>query len=52
MELADNNPTGLVFDDEYYKEVIDRYGYNAFDFKPIDFDISHLNKEALNQRWL
>ena len=52
MELADNNPTGLVFDDEYYKEVIDRYGYNAFDFKPIDFDISHLDKGALNQRWL
>lgn len=42
----------VIFDDEYYKETIQKYGYNDFDFKPIDFDISHLKKDALNQRWL
>lgn len=50
--MPENTPSDLVFNDEYYKEVIDKYGYNAFDFKPIDFDISHLDKKALNQRWL
>lgn len=44
--------SNIVFNDDYYKETIQKFGYNAFDFKPIDFDISHLTKEALNQRWL
>lgn len=42
----------VVFNDSYYRETIKKYGYSAFDFKPIDFDISHLKKDALNQRWL
>lgn len=42
----------VVFDDTYYRETIKKYGYNSFDFKPINFEISHLKKEDLNQRWL
>ena len=42
----------LKFDDEYYKEVIKKYNYNAMDFKPIDFDLKSIDKEILKEKWL
>ncbi len=42
----------VKFDDEYYKEVIRKYNYNAMDFKPIDFDLKSISKEVMKEKWL
>lgn len=42
----------VKFDDEYYKEVINKYNYNAMDFKPIDFDLKNISSDILKEKWL
>ncbi|MDD2637257.1 MAG: hypothetical protein PHW82_17355, partial [Bacteroidales bacterium] len=42
----------LKFNDEYYNQVIEKHGYNAMDFKPIDFDLKGITKDVLQQKWL
>ena len=42
----------IKFDDEYYKSVINKYGYNAMDFKPIDFSLSNISSDVMKEKWL
>ena len=42
----------VKFDEEYYKKTIEKYKYNAMDFKPIDFDLSTISKEVMKEKWL
>lgn len=42
----------IKFDDEYYRNVIKKYGYNAMDFKPIDFSLSSISSDVMKQKWL
>jgi tryptophanyl-tRNA synthetase len=40
------------FDAEYYKTVIERFGYDALEFAPVDFAIGSLDAELAQRRWL
>lgn len=42
----------VKFDDEYYKKTIEKYNYNAMDFKPIDFDLNTISKDVMKEKWL
>ncbi len=42
----------VKFDDEYYKKIIEKYNYNAMDFKPIDFDLNTISKDVMKEKWL
>lgn len=42
----------IKFDDEYYTSVINKYGYNAMDFKPIDFSLSNISSDVMKEKWL
>lgn len=42
----------IKFDDEYYKETIKKYHYNAMDFKPIDFNLKSISKDVMKEKWL
>ena len=31
---------------------IEKYNYNAMDFKPIDFDLNTISKDVMKEKWL
>ncbi|WP_051560429.1 hypothetical protein [Clostridium beijerinckii] len=42
----------LIFNETYYKSVVEKYKYDPLDFKPINFDFPGINNESLNKKWL
>lgn len=42
----------VTFDQTYYQKVISEYGYNPFDFQPIDFNLGGIAIDAIEKKWL
>ena len=42
----------LRFDDTYYRDVIQKYHYDAMDFNPIDFELNGISTRVLQYKWL
>lgn len=42
----------IKFDEDYYRTTIEKYNYNAMDFKPIDFDLNTISKDIMKEKWL
>jgi tryptophanyl-tRNA synthetase len=42
----------IAFNEEYYSRLIAEHGYNALEFRPIDFNLPKVNGELLRRKWL
>ncbi|MFD6452830.1 hypothetical protein ACWFRF_10085 [Nocardia sp. NPDC055165] len=42
----------VLFSENYYRSVLDEFGYQPFDLRQFDFDLSGLASETLNARYL
>lgn len=42
----------MDFNEEYYKETIEKYNYNPLDFAPMDFEFCSIPKEVMRAKWL
>src|SRR4051794_25471465 len=44
--------TPVAFSEDYYRKIIDEYGYNTFDLQRFAFDLAGIRAEELNMRYL
>lgn len=42
----------VVFDQRYYKKIMEEFGYSPLEFEPISFALGSLSKEDLQRQWL
>ena len=42
----------VIFDEEYYRRIIEEYGYDPLDFEPIDFALAGIDAETLRKKWV
>lgn len=42
----------LIYDEQYYQNVIKDYGYAHFELDPINFNLQNLSQEVLKSKWL
>lgn len=42
----------MDFNEEYYKQTIEKYNYNPLDFAPMDFEFCSISKDIMKSKWL